>query len=181
MTEQLAFWGGPPRRLRPGRPSRRARFNRALDTMHTYAALTAGADPINERSDPSMWILMGDDDWDNPWLNNVGMAAFGLYWTALAWAKDQTRGRDFLATKSVLGDLESWFIPDGQIRYWKATREAKQLVEASIWIPVQGGYRYVYLRDENKPKTFYEKRSKDASRQRRHRAPGPSDDAAGGW
>jgi len=181
VTEQLAFWGGPRRRRRPGRPSRRARFDRALDTMRTYAELSAGAGPTNGRSDPSMWILMSDEDWDNPWLNNVGMAARGLYWTALAWAKDQTRGRDFLASKSVLGDLESWFIPDGQIRYWKSNREAKQLVEASIWIPVLGGYRYLYLRDENKPKTFFEKRSKDASRKRGQRAPRPSDDAAGGW
>lgn len=149
--------------------------------MLTYAELSAAAGPSNERSDPSMWILMSDEDWDNPWLNNVGMAARGLYWTALAWAKDQTRGRDFLASKSVVGDLEYWFVPDGQIRYWKATREAKQLVEAAIWIPVQGGYRYVYLRDENKPKTFYEKRLRDARRQNRHRAHRPTNDAAGGW
>ena len=62
MTEQLAFWGMPQRRRRPGRPSRRARFDRALDTMLVYGDLSAGAGPTNERSDPSMWILMGDDD-----------------------------------------------------------------------------------------------------------------------
>lgn len=181
MTEQLALWGMPRRRRRPGRPSRRARFDRALDTMLTYAELSAGAGPTNERSDPSMWILMGDDDWKNPWLNSVGMAARGLYWTALSWAKDQTRGRDFLAAESVLGDLEFWFIPEREIRGWKATREAKQLVEASIWVQVQGGYRYLYLRDENKPKTVYDKRSRETSRKRGQRAPRPSDDAAGGW
>lgn len=128
-----------------------------------------------------MWILMSDDDWDNDWLNNVGMAARGLYWTALSWAKDQTRGRDFLTSKTVLGDLDSWFIPDGQIRYWKATREAKQLAEARIWIAVQGGYRYLYLRDQNKPKAFYENRLKDTSRKRGQRAPRPSDTPDGGW
>lgn len=149
--------------------------------MLTYADLSAAAGPTNERSDPTMWIVMSDDDWDNPWLNNVGMAAQGLYWKGLCWAKDQTRGRDFLASKSVLGDLESWFIPDGQIRYWKATREARQLVEASIWIPIQGGYRYVYLRDQNKPKTVYEARLKKTREKRRHRAAGPPDDAADGW
>lgn len=181
VTEQLAFWGMPQRRRRPGRPSRRARFDRALDTMLTYADLSAAAGPSNERSDPSMWILMSDEDWDNPWLNNVGMAARGLYWTALTWAKDQTRGRDFLASKSVLGDLESWFIPDGQIRYWKAAREAKQLVEASIWVSIQGGYRYVYLRDENRPKTFYEARLRKTREKRGQRAPRPADDTAGGF
>ena len=182
MTDQLAFWGMPQRRRRPGRPSRRAKLQRALDICATYADLTTGTEPGNARArDPEMWILMGDDDWDNDWLNNVGLAARGLYWTALSWAKDQTRGRDFLASKTVLGDLESWFIPDGQIRYWKATREAKQLVEAAIWITAMGGYRYVYLRDENKPKTFYEKRLKEASRKRGQRAPRPSDDADGRW
>lgn len=182
VTEQLAFWGMPRRRRRPGRPSRRDRLDRALDTMHTYAAVSAGSDPTNARSDPSMlWILMSDDDWKDPWLNNVGMAALGLYWKALSWANDQTRGRDFLAAESVLGDLESWFIPEREVRGWKATREAKQLVEAGIWVAMQGGYRYLYLRDENKPKTVFEKRSRETSRKRRQRALKPPDDAAGGW
>ena len=109
------------------------------------------------------------------------MAAFGLYWRALSWAKDQTRGRDFLAAESVLGDLESWFIPEREVRGLKATRAANELVEARIWVRVQGGYRYVHLRDENKPKTVYEKRSRETSRKREQRAPRPSDDAAGGW
>lgn len=181
MTEQMAFWGKPKRHRRPGRPSRRAQFDRALETLLIYADTYAGVGPTNECADPSMWILMGDDDWKNPWLNSVGMAARGLYWTALSWAKDQIRGRDFLSAESVLGDLESWFIPDREIRGWKATREAKQLVESSVWVPVQGGYRYLYLRDENKPKTVYEKRSKETSRKRAQRAPRPPDDAAGRW
>lgn len=183
MSGQLALWGPPVPSARRGRPSRRAVLQRALDILATYADLTAGDEPANELSPrgPEMWILMGDDDWDNGWLNNVGMAARGLYWTALSWSKDQTRGRDFLASKTVLGDLESWFIPDGQIRYWKATREAKQLVDARIWIDVLGGYRYVYLRDENKPKTFYERRLKEASRKRGQRAPRHSDAPSGGW
>lgn len=180
---QLALWGPPVPFTRRGRPSRRAALQRALDILSTYAALTAGTGPANEQSPsgPEMWILMGDDDWDNGWLNSVGMAARGLYWTGLSWAKDQTRGRDFIASKTVLGDLESWFIPDGQIRYWKATREAKQLAEARIWVEMIGGYRYVYLRDENKPKAFLEKRMKDTSRKRGQRAPRPPDDATGGW
>lgn len=184
MSGQLALWGPPVRSARRGRPSRRAILQRALDICATYADLTASSGPANKQptsGGPEMWILMGDDDWDNDWLNNVGMAARGLYWTALSWAKDQTRGRDFLASKTVLGDLDAWFIPDGQIRYWKATREAKHLAEARIWIAVQGGYRYLYLRDENKPKAFYEKRLKETSRKRGQRAPRPADDPAGGW
>lgn len=183
MSGQLALWGPPPPFARRGRPPRRAILQRALDICATYADLTAGNAPANEGAPcgPEMWILMSDDDWDNDWLNNVGMAARGLYWTALSWAKDQTRGRDFLASKTVLGDLESWFIPDGQIRYWKATREAKQLAEARIWIDVLGGYRYLHLRHENKPKAFYEKRLKEASRKRGQRATRPSDDPAGVW
>lgn len=150
--------------------------------MHTYAALSSGTDPNNERAEPSMlWIQMSDDDWKDPWLTNVGMAAFGLYWKALSWANDQTRGRDFLSSESVLGDLESWFIPEREVRGWKATREAKQLVEAGIWVAMQSGYRYLHLRDENKPKTVYEKRLKDTSRKRKQRAPKPPDAAAGGW
>ena len=70
---------------------------------------------------------------------------------------------------------------DGQVRYWKATREAKQLVDARIWIDVLGGYRYVYLRDENKPKSFYERRLKESIRKRGQRAPRPSDTPSGGW
>lgn len=150
--------------------------------MYIYAALTAGADPTNNRAEPSMlWIQMSDDDWKDPWLANVGMAAFGLYWKALSWANDQTRGRDFLSAESVLGDLESWFIPEREVRGWKAGREAKQLVQAQIWVAMQGGYRYLYLRDENKPKTVFERRSRDTSRKRKQRAPKRSESAAGGW
>ncbi|MFV8316277.1 hypothetical protein [Mycobacterium sp. 23] len=182
MTEQLAFWGESQRRRRPGRPSRRARFDRALDTMLFYADVAALAGPTNVRAEPSMlWIQMSDDDWKDPWLANVGMAAFGLYWKALSWANDQTRGRDFLSAESVVGDLGSWFIPDREIRGWKAIREAKQLVEAGIWVAMQGGYRYLYLRDENKPKTVYEKRSRETSRKRKQRAPKPPESAAGRW
>lgn len=182
IAEQLAIWGAPQRRRRPGRPSRRARFDCALETMHTYAALTAGANPTNNRAEPSMlWIQMSDDDWKDPWLANVGMAAFGLYWKALSWANDQTRGRDFLSAESVLGDLESWFIPEREVRGWKAGREANQLVKAGIWVAMQGGYRYLYLRDENKPKTVFERRSRDTSRKRKQRAPRLTDEAAGGW
>jgi hypothetical protein len=150
--------------------------------MRTYADLSAGEGPINERPEPSMlWIQMSDDDWKDPWLTNVGMAAFGLYWKALSWANDQTRGRDFLSAESVLGDLESWFIPEREVRGWKATREAKQLVSARIWVEMQAGYRYLYLRDGNKPKAVFEKRSKDTSRKRKQRTPQPPDGAAGRW
>lgn len=186
MTEQLAFWGMPQRRRRQGRPSRRANLQRALDICATYADLTAGAEPVNARPrGPEMWILMGDESWRDPWLENVGLAARGLYWTALSWAKDQTRGRDVPSAVSVLGDLDSWFIPVGQIRYWKATREAKQLAEAGIWIDVLAGYRYVYLADENKPKTLLDMRSKNVRKQRakrvRDHGAGPPDCADGGW
>ncbi len=150
--------------------------------MRFYADVYALAGPTNEHAEPSMlWIQMSDDDWKDPWLANVGMAAFGLYWKALSWANDQTRGRDFLSAESVLGDLGSWFIPDREIRGWKATREAKQLVEAGIWVAMQGGYRYRHLRVENKPKMVYEKRTRETSRKRKQRALRPSDDAAGGW
>lgn len=124
---------------------------------------------------------MGDEDWRDPMLKSVGRAARCLYWDCLSWASDQIRGRDIPSCPSVVGDLESWFIPDEVVRGQRAVREAKELVAAGLWVDIQGGYRYLYLRNENKPKTFYEKRLKDTRRKRGQRAPRTSDDHSGGW
>lgn len=182
MNDQLAFWGASSRQRRPGRPSRRDNLQRALDILAVYQDAHGGPGPSAAAIEPHMqYILMGDEDWRDPMLKSVGRAARALYWDCLSWASDQIRGRDIPSCPSVMGDLESWFIPIEVVRGERAVREAKELVAAGLWIDLQGGYRYLYLRDENKPKTFYEKRLKETRRKRGQRAPRTSDDQAAGF
>src|SRR5262245_4654444 len=164
---QFAFWGPPQPRRRAGRPSRRAVFDRALGILSTYRDAHGGRPDVvtqvrnSDRRDhrrrhpelypkmrviePSMCILMGDENWKL--MDHIGKAAWAIYWAGQSWAKSETAKRncDIHDAYSVMGDLESWFIPDSIIRGWKATREAKELVTAGLWVRVQGGYRYVLL------------------------------------
>jgi hypothetical protein len=190
---QEALWGPPQPPRRRGRPTRRARFDRSLGILATYADAhgcapdeAAQLRSSGQTLSPQMYTLMGDEDWRAAFgLESVGLAASGLYWNALSWAKERTRGQDIASAESVMGDLESWFIPAAMIRGWKATREAKKLVAAGIWIDVQGGYRYLHLRDENRPKVVAEKRTKNTrkvgAKRAKQRHGVPADDATGGW
>src|SRR4051794_32464322 len=67
VTEQLAFWGMPQRRRRPGRPSRRDNLQRALDILAVYQGAHGGPRPSAAAREPHMlWIVMGDEDWRDP-------------------------------------------------------------------------------------------------------------------
>ena len=103
----------------------------------------------------AFWIT-GDEEHEDPRFLSAGLSATGLYIRAGSWCMARVRGKHHVP--------DEWEIPDHMVRGWNATKSAGALVREGLWYRVPGGYRYAWIRDENKPARLRQLRQRERAK-----------------
>ncbi|WP_139830455.1 hypothetical protein [Mycobacterium paraense] len=90
-------------------------------------------------------------------------SSLGLYTRAGSWCMAQIRYRPEAEIPA------EWFIPDWLVKGWGAVRQANELVAQGMWEPLEGGWRYVWIRPENTPNAVRQKRKREREKKSRKR------------
>lgn len=90
------------------------------------------------------WWWTGAEENDDPRFRAAGAEGCGLYTMAGAWCYAQV----YYKPESVIPP--EWIVPDHYVRGWPGgPRIAKKLCAVGLWERAMGGYRFVWIRDQN--------------------------------
>ena len=115
----------------------------------------------------TFWYI-GDEEPDDPRFIQAGLAAPGLYHMTGAWYLRQVR---YGPEREIPAE---GFIPETWVRSWpNGIRLANRLVRVGLWIEVDGGYRYGWIRWQNAVDAVRIQRKRERDKWARKQADSP--------
>jgi hypothetical protein len=112
----------------------------------------------------TFWLI-GDEEHKDP---RFTTASLGLYARSGSWCMNQVRYRPMEIPAE-------WFVPQSVVKAWGAIRQANDLVARGIWAPVDGGWRFVWIRHRNTTDYVRHERKRQATKKQRQRSMSPGD------
>jgi hypothetical protein len=113
----------------------------------------------------TFWLIGEEEHADLRFTTN----SLGLYTRAGSWCMAQVRYRPAAEIPV------EWVVPAWVVKGWGSMRAANELVAQKIWEPVQGGWRFQWIRANNTADYVRRERKRQRTKKARQRQMSPGD------